>query len=194
MLTVVNAMANQSAARSDPETFVAHFSERLVALAAGLDLLIQNDWRGVDLFALVRSQLSHFRDLIGSRIVLEGPRLVLSPAAAQTIGMAMHELATNAAKFGALSTDGGVVEVAWKTCNGADAPQFDLSWAEHGGPAAQAPARKGFGHVVTVTVIEEALRARVTSSYTAGGFAWAMSCPLASLLAADRLRRREPST
>lgn len=112
MLAVVQAIARQTVAAT-PKDFIDRFAERIEALAASQDLLVKNDWKGVDLQDLARSQLGHFKDLVDKRIELRGPRLFVSASAAQTIGMALHELATNAGKYGALSDGCGRVEVDW---------------------------------------------------------------------------------
>ena len=112
MLALVQAIARQTVA-THPKSFVEHFGERLRALAASQDLLVKAEWKGVDLGELIHSQLEHFSDLIGTRINLVGPALFISASAAQTIGMALHELATNAGKYGALSTEAGRVDVSW---------------------------------------------------------------------------------
>jgi two-component sensor histidine kinase len=96
MLSVVDAIAHQTAARN-PEDFIERFSERIQALSANQDLLVRNEWNGVEIGDLARAQLAHFTDLIGSRIAVHGPKLRLNPASAQAIGLALHELATNAA-------------------------------------------------------------------------------------------------
>ena len=101
LLTVVQVIARQTAARS-PQDFVKSFGKRLQALAANQDLLVNSGWQRVDLTDLVRSQLEYF-GAIGTRVVLSGPRVAVPPSAAQTLSMALHELATNAAKYGSLS-------------------------------------------------------------------------------------------
>src|SRR5262249_25898467 len=143
MLSVVDAIAHQTAARS-PEDFVERFSERVQALSANQDLLVRNEWNGVDIADLVRAQLAHFADLIGFRIAVQGPNLRLTPAAAQPIGLAPHELATNAGKYGALSTFNGHVAVG----GGTDGLTFTMSWTERGGPPVSAPGPRGFGTIV----------------------------------------------
>ncbi len=150
MLSVVDAIAHQTATKS-PEDFVERFSERIQALSANQDLLVRNEWNGVEIADLVRAQLAHFADLIGSRIAMHGPKLRLNPASAQAIGLALHELATNAGKYGSLSTDAGRVDVSW----GTDGDALAMSWTEREGPPVSAPQRRGFG-----TIVMEAMVAR----------------------------------
>src|SRR4029077_425579 len=114
MLSVVDAIAHQTATNS-PEHCIARFSERIQALSANQDLLVRNEWRGVDAEDLVRAQLAPFAELIGSRIALHDSKVRLNVASAQAIGLALHELATNAGKYGALSTDKGRIDIDWKT-------------------------------------------------------------------------------
>jgi two-component sensor histidine kinase len=100
MLSVVDSIAHQTATKN-PEDFIERFSERIQALSANQDLLVRNEWNGVEIEDLVRAQLAHLAGLIGSRIVVQGPKLRLKAASAQAIGLALHELATNAGKYGA---------------------------------------------------------------------------------------------
>jgi two-component sensor histidine kinase len=130
VLSVVDVIAHQTAAQN-PEDFADRFSERIQALSANQDLLVRNEWRGVEIKDLVHAQLAHFADLIGSRILVEGPRLRLKAAGAQAVGLAFHELATNAGKYGALSKDTGRVDIRW----GTDGDGFSISWTERKGPA-----------------------------------------------------------
>ena len=93
MLSLVQAVARQTAA-GEPEDFIGRFNERIRALAANQDLLVRNEWQGVDVDELVYAQLAHFADLVGPRLAVRGPKLRLNAAAAQAIGLALHELAT----------------------------------------------------------------------------------------------------
>ena len=113
MLSLVQVVARQTAAR-EPEDFIVRFTERIQALAANQDMLVRNEWRGIDVEDLVRGQLAHLADVMRSRIAVDGPKLCLKATAAQAIGLAVHELATNAGKYGALSVDIGRVDVSWR--------------------------------------------------------------------------------
>jgi PAS domain S-box-containing protein len=172
MLSVVASIAHQTAARN-PDDFVARFSERIQALSANQDLLVQSAWSGVEIADLVRAQLAHFADLIGSRITVQGPELRLTPASAQAIGLALHELATNAGKYGALSTDKGRVEIFWATADGI----FTMSWIECDGPPVSAPQQHGFGSVVMEEMTERSLGGNVRLDYAPSGVTWRLTCP-----------------
>jgi PAS domain S-box-containing protein len=179
ILVLVQAVARQTAAR-EPERFVESFTERVQALAANQDLLVKNHWQGAYVEDLVRVQLAHFADLIGSRIAVHGPRLRMNAAAAQAVGLAVHELATNASKYGALSTDNGRVDVDWR----ADDGSFAISWTEHGGPPVRPPDHRGFGSTVIELMAKRAVGAEVEVDYAPSGFAWHLTCPAANALEA----------
>jgi PAS domain S-box-containing protein len=176
MLNVVEAIARRTATRN-PADFVERFSERIRALSANQDLLVRNEWRGVEIKELVRAQLSHFAGLIGSRIFLDGPKLRLKPASAQAIGLAVHELATNAGKYGALSTDKGRVDVFWTT----DDDAFTMRWTEREGPPVSAPKRRGFGTTVVGRMAEGSLGGTVDIDYASSGLTWRLTCPASTL-------------
>src|SRR5712672_3066137 len=177
MLSVVDAIAHQSATKN-PEDFVERFSERIQALSANQDLLVRNEWNGVEIADLVRAQLAHFADLIGSRIAMHGPKLRLSPASAQAIGLALHELATNAGKYGSLSTDAGRVDVSWAS----DGETLTMSWTECEGPPVSAPTRRGFGTIVMETMAERSVDGKVDLDYAPSGLTWRLTCPAANAL------------
>jgi PAS domain S-box-containing protein len=178
MLSVVDAIAHQTATRS-PEEFVARFSERVQALSANQDLLVRNEWQGVDVADLVRAQLAHFAGLIGSRIDVRGPKLRLNAASAQAIGLALHELATNAGKYGALASDTGRVDICWAT---ADRDTFTMSWIERDGPPVPRPQRRGFGTIVMEAMAERSVAGTVDLDYAPSGVTWRLTCPVANAL------------
>jgi PAS domain S-box-containing protein len=177
MLSVVEAIAHQTASR-EPEDFIGRFSERVQALAASQDLLVQNEWRGVDVGDLVRAQLAHFGDFIGSRIVVNDQKLRLNAAAAQGIGLALHELATNAGKYGALSTNNGRVDIGW----GTDGDSLIVSWTESDGPSVSPPKRRGFGSMVVEAMAARSVDGAVHLDYPPSGLTWRLSCPAANAL------------
>lgn len=176
MLAVVQAIARQMPS-DDPKQFVRQFSDRIVGLAASQDLLIESNWQGVRVADLVRSQLALFRELIGTRIEIEGPPVRLQPPAAQAIGMALHELATNASKYGALSGSDGKVRISWRMEGSGEERAFVLAWAEQDGPAVTPPQRRGFGYTIMVAMVEKSLDATVTIDYAPSGLVWKMHAP-----------------
>jgi PAS domain S-box-containing protein len=177
MLSVVDAIAHQTATRN-PEDFVRRFSERIQALSANQDLLVRNEWNGVGIEDLVCAQLALFADLIGARIGVHGPKLRLRAASAQAIGLALHELATNAGKYGALSTATGRVDVRWGT--GDDT--FTMSWTEREGPPVSAPKRRGFGTIVMEAMTKRSVDGSVDLDYAPLGVTWRLTCPAANAL------------
>src|ERR1700735_5623455 len=116
LLSVVTAIAQQTAASSSQE-FVKKFSSRVQALAVSHDLLVKSQWRSIEASELIGGQLAHFGDLVGKRILFEGQPIRISSAAAQSIGMIVHELSTNAVKYGALSREEGRIDIGWKIDN-----------------------------------------------------------------------------
>jgi two-component sensor histidine kinase len=177
MLSVVDAIAHQTATRA-PKDSIERFSERIQALSANQDLLIRNEWRGVEIENLVCAQLAPFADLICSRIVMCGPKLRLNTASAQAIGLALHELTTNTGKYGALSTDTGRVDICW----GTDGDTFTMRWTERDGPSVSAPQQRGFGTIVMETMAERSLNGKVELLYPPSGVTWRLICPAANAL------------
>ncbi len=175
MLSVVQAIAHQTAIMN-PEDFIQRFSERIRALSANQDLLVRNDWGGVGIEDLVHAQLAPFADLIGSRVVVQGRSLRLKPAAAQAIGLALHELATNAGKYGALSTDAGRVDISWVI----GGETLTMSWTERNGPPVSLPTRRGFGTVVMEAMAGYSMNGSVDLDYAPSGLTWRLTCPAAT--------------
>ncbi len=190
MLSLVQAIASQTAAR-DPVEFVRHFSERIRALAASQDLLVKSQWQGISVEELVKSQLAHFRDLLGDRIELKGALLRIAAPAAQSIGMALHELATNAGKYGALSTGAGRIAISWSlNTERSGKLRFCLRWTETGGPAVSVPKQRGFGSIVVETMPRMELDADAELLYAPEGLRWHLDCPAETVLETDN----DPST
>jgi two-component sensor histidine kinase len=177
MLSVVDAIARQTAS-SSPEEYVERFSERIRALAAYQDLLVRSEWHGVDMEGLVHAQLGLFADLLASRITVCGPRLRLNAAAAQAIGLALHELGTNAGKYGALSTDAGHVDVSW----GTDGDTFTMNWTERNGPPVSVPEQRRFGTAVMEAMAERSVGGAVELDYAPSGLVWRLTCRAANVL------------
>ena len=174
LLTIVQVIARQTAARS-PEDFVKTFGARLRALAANQDLLVKSEWQRIDLGELVRSQLEHF-GAMGDRLVLSGPSVMVPPSAAQALGMALHELATNAAKYGSLSNESGKVEISWTV----EGDMFHMTWREVGGPEVTAPGSSGFGTTVLDTMTAASTSGDVNIDYAPDGVVWQLHCPLSA--------------
>jgi PAS domain S-box-containing protein len=179
LLSVVQAVVHNTAGEDDPKQFEERLRERISALAANHDLLVNSEWRGVGMEKLAAAQLAHFGDLLGSRIVFGGPPVLLTPEASQTIGMALHELATNSSKYGALSRKTGSVRIEWSIASKDEGTFFKIRWSEHGGPPAKPPQRHGFGHEVMVELAEYTLDAKVSLTYPSSGLVWDLIAPAA---------------
>ena len=176
LLGVVQAIARQTVMHATLETFGESFSQRINALAASHDLLVASDWKGVDLAELVRSQLEPFGGATHTQITARGPAVRVSSTAAQSIGMAVHELATNAMKFGALSGDVGHVEITWDVSGAAGDRAFTMTWRESNGPPVIAPTRRGFGTTVVTHLVKASVNGEVDLDYAASGLVWRVEC------------------
>jgi two-component sensor histidine kinase len=114
---------------------------------------------------------------------VHGPKLRFNSVAAQAVGLALHELATNASKYGALSNETGSVEICWRN----DGDAFTMNWTERGGPPVSAPTQRGFGSTVISLMAERSVQGEVHLNYAPSGLLWTLTCPLANALeAAER--------
>jgi two-component sensor histidine kinase/CheY-like chemotaxis protein len=181
LLSVVTAIAQQTAA-SSPQEFVKKFSSRVQALAVNHDLLVKSQWRSIDARELISGQLAHFGDLVGKRILFDGPPIRVSSAAAQSIGMVIHELATNTVKYGALSSDEGRIDIGWEIDSSGAEPVFSIRWTESNGPPIIAPTHRGFGTTVVTKMVEMSLDGEAGLNYTSTGLIWRLACPLKNVL------------
>jgi PAS domain S-box-containing protein len=170
LLAVIQAMAHQTGRHAGSvNKFLDQFGERLQALAKSHDLLVQEGWQGASLGELVRSQLGHYLDQSGSQISVDGPSLRLKPEAAQNLGLALHEMATNAAKYGALSIPEGRVTISWSRRRASDGGGLEIQWTESGGPAVGTPKKRGFGSLVIQQNLARALDAEVEYDFAPDG-------------------------
>lgn len=178
LLAVIQAMARQTARHSDSvDAFTERFGARLHALAGSHDLLVQESWQRASISELISSQLGHYSDLVGTQIIVKGPQVYLNPDAAQNLGMALHEMATNAVKYGALSTSSGQVNIMWEWKRQGAKRVLRLSWKEKGGPAVKEPKSRGFGSQVIERNLTRALGADVKLDYASTGFKAEMDLP-----------------
>lgn len=184
MLSIVLAIARATAGKQGRD-FEDKFQERILSLSTNQDLLVASDWQGVLLQDLVRSQLAHLEDLLDGRITISGPPLTISAAASQSFSMALHELATNAVKYGALSNSDGRVDIEWHIeAQGDGSRRFEMRWRETGGPAVVAPRRGGFGSTVIRDMIRLNLRGDARLRYDSSGLVWEFDCPVENVLEA----------
>ncbi|MGH6826508.1 sensor histidine kinase [Methyloceanibacter sp.] len=168
LLAVIQAIARQTAARTKTiDDFLDRFGARLVAIGCSQDLLVADNWHGASLRTLVEQQLNmHTADRSDSQIVIDGEDVMLKPEAVQNLGLALHELATNAQKYGALSSGRGSVRIHWQFC---ESDQLKLTWEERGGPPVSTPERSGFGRAMIESVVGKALEGEVKLSFPAKG-------------------------
>jgi two-component sensor histidine kinase len=181
VMAVVQVISWQTAQKSlDLEDFEQRFRERLEALARSQDLLLERDWQGVMLQDLVRAQLEPFLDSAKQRLAAHGPALLLLPAAAQDLGLALHELATNASKYGALSVPTGKINIGWAIDRDATsgAKRFRMTWRESGGPPVSPPVSKGFGSTVVTGTLSRTFRGKAETQYRPEGLSWELAAPI----------------
>ncbi len=185
LMAVVQSIARRIGRGSASLTeFLLQFEARLQALAASHAVLARQSWAAASVRDLITEQLRPFMPERSTALELLGPDLRLSVEAAQMLGLAIHELATNALKHGAWSVPQGRISVNWtiESMND-DAPSLLFTWSEQGGPSGAPSSRKGFGHVVLYEVVPQSLRGSAKGEFPAGGFRWSISFPAATLIA-----------
>ncbi len=178
-LATVQSIAAQSL-RSSETTSEARrsFEARLFALAKAHDVLTRESWEGASLQDIVEEALAPHRDARAARFEIGGPEARLPPRAALAISMALHELATNAAKYGALSNESGRVRLAWRVAPGEGGPMLHMSWTEEGGPPVSPPARKGFGSRLIERGLAMDLDGKVRLDFRGDGVVCTIEAPL----------------
>jgi PAS domain S-box-containing protein len=176
LLAVVMAVANQTAQHAeDVAQYQKRFTERLLALSHCHELLVKDSWHGASFHDLVSAQMKPFGEVTAGRINAAGPPIILRPEAVQHLGLALHELATNASKHGALSGDRGEVQIQWELDSATDRIWF--RWREKGGPPVVPPQRRGFGHVVIEKIVPGALQGDGALVFASTGVNWTFQFP-----------------
>jgi two-component sensor histidine kinase len=175
-LATVISIARQSFARNqNVDDAIVSFDARIRALAQTHTRLAEASWSGVSFETMLNDELAPYRREDGTNLHMSGPPVRLTPRSALTLGMAVHELATNAAKHGALSSKRGAVEVSWQIEPGRI---LHIRWAESGGPPVSAPERSGFGRLLLERALASDLRGDVKLDFARNGLICCMRLPL----------------
>ena len=155
------------------DQYVASVEGRIGALSRAHTLLSEARWQSVDLVRLVEEELAPFQTDQAGRILIKGPRIALAPPIAQTFALALHELATNAAKYGALSSRSGQLSLMWEAIDDG----LQVEWTESGGPPTKAPTARGFGTRVIKDCVEQQLGGRASFDWRPEGLHCSLSIP-----------------
>jgi two-component sensor histidine kinase len=178
LLAVVQAIASETGrSAANVVEFNERFTARIRALARLQDLAMGETGGGAPLRALVHSQLEAFIDPASGRVSTEGPHVQLTAQAGSSLAIALHELATNAAKYGALANADGRVAIRWQAEQNDATRSFRLVWQESGGPSVTAPQRRGFGSKVLGRLTAGALDGEAMLEYRAEGLVWLLVAP-----------------
>lgn len=184
ILAVVQVVAKQTALHTSTRDFLRVFNGRLGSLARNQELLVQSEGRAAEMRELVTNQISHLGEAGRSAITISGEDMTITGRAAEAIGMAIYELATNAAKYGALSVEEGRLRISWRVFEGAQGERrFLLEWVERGGPPVKPPKETSFGTIVTQRLLSGATAGEVEADYRPEGLVWRLTAPLSRIVA-----------
>jgi two-component sensor histidine kinase/PAS domain-containing protein len=187
LLAVIQAMATQTAISAGTVAdFRRRLGDRLMGMAASHDLLVNQNWTGASVEHLVRGQLAPFIDAEDPRPRIHGPALNLKATAAEALGLALHELATNSLKYGALADPSGVVEIVWDiydtgTPDGPDGRGFRIEWTEQTMTPVAPPDHRGFGRLVIERMVQSTFNGRVSLEFPPEGLRWRLDAPATCL-------------
>jgi two-component system, chemotaxis family, CheB/CheR fusion protein len=177
MLTVVNAVAKQTLAQTrSPQEFAAALDGRIQAMAAAYSLVSRENWKEVPLRDIIIEQLKPHQLGPGERVEVGGPDVLMKPTAALALGLVVHELTTNAAKYGSLSQPGGRASITWSIAH-ESLPLLALHWKETGGPPARKPSKKGFGTTLIERELKQTLGGNARFRYNDSGLDATLSIP-----------------
>jgi PAS domain S-box-containing protein len=192
----IASLTRRSADTSDPAAWNA-FMDRLHGMAKTHDLLTATQWQGALLEDVLKNELEPYQDGMRQRIRLRGPRINLQPGAVLALGLAVHELATNAVKYGSLSAPDGKVHVMWAVTAGADQPALLVEWVESGGPPVKKPERQGFGSKLIQRGLAQQLGGEIKLDFVPTGIRCVITFPISTMASdqsdADETRERYAS-
>jgi PAS domain S-box-containing protein len=182
LLQVIQGIARQTAESAvSTEQFVSRFNGRIYSLSRAHDVLTDADWRGARIFDLVRSQVALYAQPRMENILLEGENAFLRPNAAQYVGLAVHELVTNAVRYGALSRPEGRVDVGFDKVS-EDPPMYRFAWRERDGPAVRAPRGRSFGLLMLGEVVPTSVGGRAHLKFDPAGLRYELTIPRPQLV------------
>ncbi|SER16096.1 Two-component sensor histidine kinase, contains HisKA and HATPase domains [Faunimonas pinastri] len=181
LLAVIQGIARQTAeSASSTSQFVSRFNGRIYSLSRAHDVLTDADWRGARIFDLVRSQIALYAEQRLSSVFLEGENGFLRPNAAQYIGLALHELTTNAIKYGALSTPQGRITVRFEKCDSGASYRF--SWIEESSAVVREPKGRSFGLMMLGEVVPTSVSGSARLVFAETGLSYELDIPKAQLV------------
>lgn len=178
LATVQGLLGATARSTHSVDEFYHSFADRIVSLANTHNLLTEDYWQTAPLIEMFKNELAHYDDGEQRRITFIGPPVELSADLAVPIGMAVHELTTNAAKYGALSAPDGQISVVWKVQDLEAGRRLAIDWIERGGPPVEQPSRKGFGSTLLHRVLTHQCRATISIAYDPEGLSCYMDIPL----------------
>jgi PAS domain S-box-containing protein len=192
----IASLTRRSAESSDPAAWNA-FMDRLHGMAKTHDLLTATQWQGALLEDVLKNELEPYQDGMRQRIRLRGPRINLQPGAVLALGLAVHELATNAVKYGSLSVPDGKVHVMWAVTAGAGQPALLVEWVESGGPPVKKPERQGFGTKLIQRGLAQQLGGEIKLDFAPTGIRCVITFPISTMASdqndVDEVRERYAS-
>lgn len=191
MLAMIQALLNRTR-ESSGEALAQSLLRRIAALKSNQEILDGGDWTGAHIADVIKSQIEHVGHRRRARIEVSGPdELIVDARYAEALGLAIHELATNATKYGALSGDSGMVHVGWSSSTDEDGKAIlEFTWTESGGPRVSPPERTGFGSLLIKRNMESVFGGKVTLDHREEGLSWQMTCSADECLT-DRIDRFE---
>jgi two-component sensor histidine kinase len=182
LLAVIQGIARQTAkGASSIQEFVSRFNGRIFSLSRAHDVLTDADWRGARIFDLVRSQIALYAESRLTSVTVEGENGFLRPNAAQYVGLALHELTTNAVKYGALSREGGTIHVSFET-SALSAPAYRFSWRERSSAEMREPKVRSFGLLMLTEVVPTSVSGAAELTFEPDGLSYKLDIPKAQLV------------